>query len=74
MRLSAAPGTPVARVIAARMLGRTSLVHMSITDDAGQDIHLHARVPGRFLPEEGQKLSVALDTSQAFVFPQKSIK
>ena len=74
LRLSQAPGTPVARIVASRMLGRTSLIHMSITDDAGQGIHLHARAPGRFLPEEGQKLSVALDTSQAFVFPQKSIK
>jgi iron(III) transport system ATP-binding protein len=74
LRLSQAPGTPVARIIASRMLGRTSLIHMSVTDDAGQDVHLHARAPGRFLPEEGEKLSVTLDTSQAFVFPQKSIK
>ncbi|UCH72682.1 MAG: ABC transporter ATP-binding protein [Rhodospirillales bacterium] len=74
LRLSRAPGTPVARIIASRMLGRTSLVHMSISDDAGRDLHLHARVPGRFLPEEGEKLSIALDSSQAFVFPQKSIK
>ncbi len=74
LRLSQAPGTPVGRIVASRMLGRTSLIHMSITDDAGQDVHLHARAPGRFLPEEGEKLSVALDTSQAFVFPQKSIK
>ena len=74
LRLSQAPGTPVARIIASRMLGRTSLIHMSITDDAGQGVHLHARAPGRFLPDEGRKLSVALDTSQAFVFPQKSTK
>ncbi len=74
LRLSHAPGTPMARIVAARMLGRTSLIHMSITDDAGRDVHLHARVPGRFLPGEGDKLSIALDTSQAFVFPQKNIK
>ena len=74
LHLSRAPGTPMARIIASRMLGRTSLIHMSITDDAGNDIHLHGRAPGRFLPGEGEKLSVALDTSQAFVFPQKSIK
>ena len=74
LRLSQAPGTPVARIIASRMLGRTSLIHMSITDDAGQGVHLHARAPGRFLPDEGRKLSVGLDTSQAFVFPQKSTK
>jgi len=74
LRLSHAPGAPVARIVASRMLGRTSLIHMSITDDSGNDAHLHARVPGRFLPGEGEKLSIALDTSQAFVFPQKGIK
>ncbi len=74
LRLSHAPGTPMARIVASRMLGRTSLIHMSITDDAGRDVHLHARVPGRFLPGEGDKLSIGLDSSQAFVFPQKSIK
>ena len=74
LRLSHAPGTPMARIVASRMLGRTSLIHMSITDDAGKDVHLHARVPGRFLPGDGEKLSIALDTSQAFVFQQKSIK
>lgn len=74
LRLSRAPGTPMARIVASRMLGRTSLIHMSITDNSGSDVHLHARVPGRFLPGDSERLSIALDTSQAFVFPQKSIK
>lgn len=74
LHLSQAPGKPVARVIAARMLGRTSLIHMSIRDADGTDLHLHARSPGRFLPAEGQELSVALDSSQAFVFAAERIK
>jgi iron(III) transport system ATP-binding protein len=53
-----------ATVLAARFLGRTSLVHLSIGP-----LHLHARVPGRFLPAEGDLLAVALDRSQAYVFP-----
>lgn len=66
--------SPAARVIAARMLGRTSLVHLSVANGSGGDIHLHARAPGRFLPAEGQVLSISLDSSQAFVFPAKDIK
>jgi len=57
-----------ARVMAARLLGRTSLVHLSVDGSDGEDLHLHARVPGRFLPQENQVLSVHLDRSQTFVF------
>ncbi len=74
LRLKPGKESPAARVIAARMLGRTSLVHLSVANGSGGDIHLHARAPGRFLPAEGQVLSVSLDSSQAFVFPAKDIK
>jgi iron(III) transport system ATP-binding protein len=57
------------RVITARLLGRTSLVHLSVVDADGRLLHLHARVPGRFLPPEDTVLEIALDEAQAFVFP-----
>jgi iron(III) transport system ATP-binding protein len=62
-----------ARVMAARMLGRSSLVHLSVATGNGQDLHLHARIPGRFLPEEDQALEIQLDRSQTFVFPVESV-
>jgi len=58
-----------ARVLASRMLGRTSLVHLCTCQQIDEEIHLHARVPGRFLPAEDAVLRVTLDPSQAFVFP-----
>ena len=64
------PGSgPAVRVKAARMLGRTSLVHLSVAGDSG-DAHIHARVPGRFLPGDGQMLGVALDRDQTFIYPR----
>jgi iron(III) transport system ATP-binding protein len=57
------------RVITARLLGRSSLVHMGVAGADGKELHLHARVPGRFLPAEGSLIDVALDESMAFVFP-----
>ncbi len=57
------------RVITARLLGRTSLVHMGVVDADRKELHLHARVPGRFLPAEESLVDVALDQSMAFVFP-----
>ncbi len=58
-----------AQVSAARLLGRTSLIHLCVGDPQGDHLHLHSRMPGRFLPSEGEILEVELDASQAFVFP-----
>jgi iron(III) transport system ATP-binding protein len=74
LHLSQAVDGPLGKVIASRMLGRSSLVHLSIEDGTVTGLHLHARAPGRFLPEEGQQLSVTLDTSQAFVFATTDTK
>jgi len=57
-------------VEASRLLGRTSLVHLSVKDAVqGSMHHLHARVPGLFLPAENEVVALFLDSSQAFVFP-----
>jgi iron(III) transport system ATP-binding protein len=67
-----------AKVIASRLLGRSSWVHICLGRDpltgpregeAGH-LHFHARMPGRFLPPEGDVLAVHLDIAQAFVFGQ----
>ncbi|OYQ37730.1 ABC transporter ATP-binding protein [Niveispirillum lacus] len=62
-------GVPnLALVEASRLLGRTSLVHLCVTDRDGVPHHLHARAPGHFLPEDGSHVSVTLEPRQAFVF------
>jgi iron(III) transport system ATP-binding protein len=63
------PGQVRARVEAARLLGRSSLVHLSVPDGRGGAIHMHARAPGQFLPPEDSTVSVTIDPRQAFVFP-----
>ncbi|WP_282608391.1 ABC transporter ATP-binding protein [Pelagibius sp. Alg239-R121] len=80
------PADNTATVLAARMLGRSSLVHLQLGDHQdstaqsgvtphevqyqGHPLHWHARIPGRYLPAEGEALDVYLDRSQAFVFPR----
>ncbi|SOE01121.1 ABC transporter ATP-binding protein [Caenispirillum bisanense] len=59
----------VGRVLASRMLGRTSLVHLQVETPDGAGLHLHARVPGRYLPPPEERLEVSLDRSLAFVYP-----
>src|SRR3954471_21291414 len=60
----------IAGVMASRLLGRTSLVHLSIPN--GQSgCHLHSRMPGQFLPNEESHVAITLNARQAFVFPAK---
>jgi len=61
----------LARVMAARLLGRTSLIHLSVPDGQGGGCHLHSRMPGQFLPSEESHVAITLDVRQAFVFPAK---
>ena len=58
-----------ATVLESRMLGRTSLIHLRVEQEGGAALHLHARVPGRYLPPPKEILAVTLDQSQTFVFP-----
>ncbi|MFO7994486.1 MAG: ABC transporter ATP-binding protein [Marinobacter sp.] len=57
-------------VLVSRLLGSTSLLHICAHGAGGQETHLHARVPGVFLPKEGQPVSLGLDMSQVFMFRQ----
>ena len=73
LRLSPADGGAFgpgyAKVLSARLLGRTSLVHLCTCKTTGEELHLHARVPGSYIPSEDSLQAIALDESQAFVFP-----
>jgi len=55
----------------ARLLGRTSLIHMTASSPArpGRSVHLHARVPGVYLPQPGMQVRIRIDPAQTFVFP-----
>ena len=71
LRLVGAAEKPerAARVMASRMLGRSSLIHLAMCDSDGRHLHLHSRVPGRFLPAPDAMVEVDFDPSQAFIFP-----
>ena len=69
--LAASAGADVpnlARVMTARLLGRSSLIHLSLADGRGGAVHLHSRMPGQFLPPEEAHVSVTPDWDQVFVF------
>lgn len=69
-----AVGEGVARVLASRLLGRTTLVHLCTCETLAEEIHLHARVPGRYSVPGNARRRVHIDRTQAFVFPLGAAK
>ncbi len=61
----------VASVITSRLLGRSSLLHLSVPNGEEGGLHLHSRVPGRMLPPEGSSIGLSLDERNVFVFPKE---
>nr|WP_089686979.1 ABC transporter ATP-binding protein [Halomonas gudaonensis] len=62
-------GHRYSHIIMAKLLGRSSLLHICAHGEDGREAHLHARMPGVFLPADGQPVDIHLDSSQVFVFP-----
>ncbi len=62
------------KVLASRMLGRSSLIHLCLCQKTDEEFHLHSRVPGRFLPDEAETVSIEVDPNRAFVFPVSSTR
>jgi iron(III) transport system ATP-binding protein len=53
----------------ARMLGRSTLVHLDVGGGGGGDVHVHARIPGRTMPRESEVVGLGLIDEHVFVFP-----
>lgn len=62
-------GPGFAKVLNARMLGRSSLVHLCTCRTTGEEMHLHARMPGRYLPGEDDLQRISVNHAMGFVFP-----
>ncbi len=62
-------GPPHAVVEAARLLGRSSLIHLHTHPSTGQALHLHARAMGVNLLAPGTDVWIEVDPRLVFVFP-----
>ena len=56
-------------VVAARLLGGSTLLHLAVADAEAGELHLHSRVSGFTLPPEGMIVGVGLEDRSVFVFP-----
>jgi len=55
-------------VLMSRLLGRASFIHLCV-HHGSDEYHMHAHMPGVFLPQRDQPVDIQLDPQQAFVFP-----
>ncbi|MDR9433617.1 MAG: ABC transporter ATP-binding protein [Spiribacter sp.] len=55
-------------VLMSRLLGGASFIHLCV-HQGNDEYHMHAHMPGVFLPERNDPIAVHLDPTQAFVFP-----
>ena len=63
-------GVALGKVLATRMLGESSLVHLGVAQDSEvEDLHLHVRIPSRPRPREGNTVGITLDVDRVFIFP-----
>ncbi len=55
-------------VLMSRLLGGASFIHLCV-HQGNDEFHMHAHMPGVFLPERDDPINIHLDPSQTFVFP-----
>ena len=60
-----------AYVMESHLLGRSSLVHMSVPTSA-EILHLHARIPGLNSFQNGAEVWLEMNEEQTFIFPGKN--
>ena len=55
-------------VMASKLMGSFSFVHLSVLDDNNEVIHVHSHMPPEFNPQQSSAVEIEIDQSQAFIF------
>ena len=55
-------------VMASRLMGSYSFVHISVLDKNNEIIHVHSHMPPSFSPKQSSAVGIEVDTNQTFVF------
>ena len=56
-------------VMASKLMGSYSFVHLSVLNDDNEIIHVHSHMPPNFLPNQSSAVGIELDSQQTFIFP-----
>ena len=55
-------------VMASRLMGSYSFVHISVLDNNNEIIHVHSHMPPSFSPKQSSAVGIEVDMNQTFIF------
>ena len=55
-------------VMASKLMGSFSSIHLSVLNDNNEVVHVHSHMPPEFNPQQSSAVEIEIDQSQAFIF------
>jgi len=55
-------------VMASRLMGGYSFVHLSVLDENNNVVHVHSHMPASFYPKQSSAVGIVIDRDQTFIF------
>ncbi|MDC0057028.1 ABC transporter ATP-binding protein [Alphaproteobacteria bacterium] len=56
-------------VMASKLMGTFSFVHLSVLDQNNEIVHVHSHMPASFIPGQSTAVGIEIDNEQTFIFP-----
>ena len=57
-------------VMASKLMGSYSFIHLSVLNDNNNIIHVHSHMPPNFNPKQSTAVGIEIDTEKIFIFPK----
>lgn len=57
-------------VMASKLMGSYSFIHLSVLDENNDIIHVHSHMPPNFNPKQSTAVGIEIDTNKILVFPK----
>ena len=57
-------------VMASKLMGSYSFIHLSVLDKNNNVIHVHSHMPPNFNPKQSTAVGIEIDTEKIFIFPK----
>ena len=57
-------------VMASKLMGSYSFIHLSVLDKNNKIIHVHSHMPPYFNPKQSTAVGIEIDTEKVFIFPK----
>ena len=55
-------------VMASKLIGSFSFVHLSVLDKNNEIVHIHSHMPPDFNPKKSSAVEIEIDQKEAFIF------